>query len=119
MRKRTYKNILWEKTYRQATFFDNAHDQKGRETGKWSGVLLTYRFLILAGLNPRFLIEPDVIEFSGNNEGEMLENFERSVGFLEEWDLGEKNYREANLFPEEVNNKLIEFNLQKYVKKIS
>ena len=100
MKEKIYKNIL-------------------KETGDWSGVLLVYRFLILGGVKPRFLIEPNVIEFSGKDEEEMLESFERSAGSLEEWKLRDKHYRECDLFPDEVNQKLLEFNLQKYVKKIS
>ena len=119
MKKKTSKNILWEKTYRGENYFDNAHTLKGKETGDWSGVILIYRFLILGGVRPRFLIEPDVIEFSGKDEEEMFESFERSVGYLEEWKLGNEHYTKCDLFPDEVNQKLTEFNLQKYVKKVS
>lgn len=112
--------ILWEKTYRDEEYFDNSHDRNGRETGKWNGVLLIYRFLILKSSNKnRFLIEPDCIEFSGNNEEKMLLDFENKVSNLEGWSKSGENWKCTKLFPEEVNKNLLKFNLEKYVKEIS
>lgn len=117
MKKEKKVPILWEKTYRDKNFFDNSHDFRGKKTGKWNGVLMIYRFLILQYRNGnRFIVKPDAIGFEGKNEKEMLDNLERSASKYEEWDLGDKNWRNADFFPKEADQNLIKFNLQKYVK---
>ena len=107
--------ILFEATYISPTYFDNSHTRDGRETRDWSGVLLTYCFQIKQYANGnRFIIKPDVISFSGKTAEEMNENFVKVAGDLPIWDMGEK---QASIFPEEVNQKLKEYNLKNMSKK--
>ena len=106
--------ILWEKTYYQNDLIG------GSEKEKWLGVMFLFRFLILEGKNKnRFLIEPAVEDFRGNNKQEMVDALEKKIEGLEEWILSGKHWKNADFFPKEVNKKLVEFNLEKYVKKIS
>ena len=118
MKKRTYKNILWEKKYRSVDFFDNSRTLQGKETGDFSGLIIIYRFLILGNDNGknRFLIEPDYIEFRGGNNEEMVQDLENKIVGMEEWDTKGKNYKNCDIFPDEMVVKLKEFNLNKYVK---
>ena len=112
--------ILWEKTYYDNSFIDESKTLRGDETGKWKGVLFLLRFMILKGaIKNRFLIEPTIKEFGGENEEVMVVALEKEIEGLEEWELKGKHWKTANLFPKEVNQKLLEFNLEKYVKKIS
>jgi len=112
---KTYKvPILWEKTYYGNDIIG------GTEKEKWFGVVFLYRFLILKGsIKNRFLIEPLFEEIKGNNKEEMVGSLQKLIENKEEWVLKDKHFKDADFFPEEVNNKLIEFNLQKYVKKLS
>ena len=118
MKKRTYKNILWEKKYRSVDFFDNSRTLQEKETGNFSGLIIIYRFLIFGYYNGknRFLIEPDYIEFGGGNDEEMLADLENKTAGMEEWDTKGKNYKYCDVFPDEVVVKLKEFNLKRYVK---
>ena len=118
MKKKTYKNILWEKKYADPTFFDNSRNLMGKETGNFSGLLMIYRFLILGYYNGknRFLIEPDYIEFGGQNQEKMMQDLENKTVGMEEWDTKDRNWRDCDVFPNEVVVKLKEFNLNKYVK---
>ena len=118
MKKKTYKNILWENNYRSVDFFDNSRTLQGKETGNFSGLVIIYRFLILGDYNGknRFLIEPDYIKFGGGNDEEMAVDFENKTVGMKEWDTKGENYKHCDIFPEEVVVKLKEFNLNKYVK---
>jgi len=112
--------ILWEKIYYNQELIDGSKNLRGKETGKWQGVAFLYRFLILKGVNKnRFLIKPFIEEYGGNNEEEMVVALEKLVEGKGEWNTKGKHFKEVNFFPEEVNQKLLEFNLEKYVKKIS
>ena len=103
--------ILWEKTYYGSDIIG------GTEKEKWSGVLFLYRFLILQGsVKNRFLIELLIEEINGNNNEEMVGSLQKLIEGKEEWELQEKHFKDADFFPDEVNNKLKEFNLEKYVK---
>ena len=112
--------ILWEKTYYNNNTIDESKNLKGEPTGKWSGICFLYRFVILQGSTKnRFLIEPIIESYEGQNEEEMVGDLQKKIGNKEEWILGEKHWKDANFFPKEVNTKLKEYNLEKYVKKIS
>ena len=112
--------ILWEKTYYCNDLIDLSRNLRGKDTGKWQGVAFFYRFLILQSTaKNRFMIEPLIETYGGTNKQEMVEALEKLVEGKEEWVLKGKHWREADFFPEEVNQKLLEFNLEKYVKKIS
>ena len=111
--------ILWEKTYYDQNLIDVSRTLQGKETGKWEGVAFLYRFLILKGATKnRFIIEPLIENYEGKNEEEMVGALQKLVEGKDEWVLGNKHFRDADFFPEEVNQKLLEFNLEKYVKKI-
>jgi len=112
--------ILWEKTYYCNDLIDESRTRLGKETGKWAGIAFLYRFLILQGTTKnRFLIEPLIESYAGENEEEMVGALQNLVEDKEEWVLRGKRFKDADFFPNEVNQKLLEFNLQKYVKKIS
>ncbi len=64
MKKDIHKNIIWEKTYYQPLYFQD---------NKLKGVICIYRFLIKKPTDKfRFLLEPDVIDFEGENQKEFL-----------------------------------------------
>jgi len=107
--------IVFEKVYYSPTYFDNSRRRtSGKETGDWSGVVLTYRFLIKSYINGYHLkIEPDLIEFRGSNKDEMVRELTKATDQIEEWtELGELNYKYAKLFPPEVEKKLKEYKIQ-------
>ena len=112
--------ILWEKTYYSNDLIDESRTRLGKETGKWAGIAFLYRFLILQGtMKNRFMIEPLIETYEGENDEGMVGSLEKLIDDKEEWLLGGKHFKDAYFFPDEVNQKLLEFNLQKYVKKIS
>jgi len=103
--------ILWEKTYYQDEFIG------GTKTDPFQGTLFLFRFLILQGkIKNRFLIEPIVDGFKSNSQQEVDDALVKKIGDMQEWILKGKDWKNADFFPEEVNQKLLEFNLEKYVK---
>lgn len=73
---------IWEKTYYEPVFFDNSRrlrDQK--ETGDWSGILLTRHYEIKRYSNGlRIIVSPaEAINFGGKNEEEMIQALEKVV----------------------------------------
>jgi hypothetical protein len=112
--KRIKVPILWEKKYVNSTFFDNSHDFQGKLTGKWGGLAIIYHFYVLQYTNKNILrIEPEYEEFGGTNHEEMVDGLEKLVGELEEWDLKDKHYKNAEFYPVEVESKLKELNVKK------
>lgn len=121
--------ILWEKTYYCNDLIDESRTLKGEPTGQWSGIAFLYRFLILQGskkcscgcnqIRNRFMIEPLIEKYEGETEEKMVDNLQKKIKGMKEWVLKGKHWKEADFFPSEVNKKLLEFNLEKYVKKIS
>ena len=112
--------ILWEKIYYCNDLIDESLDSNGKETGNWQGVAFLYRFLILQGaVKNRFLIESLIESYAGKTEKEMVGALKKLVESKEEWVLKDQHYKNADFFPDEVNQKLLEFSLNKYVREIS
>src|SRR3972149_56679 len=98
--------ILWEKTYYCNDLIDESRTRLGKETGKWQGIAFLYRFLILQGTTKnRFRIEQLIESYVGENQEEMVDALEKLVDGKEEWVLEDKHFKNANFFPDEVNQK--------------
>ena len=100
-----------EKTYYEPTYLDNSHEYRtGKETGDWSGVLITREYTIKKYVNGiRLFTNRSVKGFSGRDEFEMRRNLKKSIKGMSE--LPKEN-AERDYVPPYIERKLEKFKEQ-------